>query len=97
MTSAMTSDRYPVIPGVPSRYGYTCAEARNAVVVIRMKQRAERVRSMGPPRLWPPLTVFASFYPATYSPNLLAVSALADFSQHESLCWWRKDVTSQRL
>ena len=39
------------------------------VVVNRakMKQRAERVRSMGPPLLWSLLTEFARLYPTSYN------------------------------
>src|SRR5580693_1543423 len=50
MTSAKTSERYPVTPGVPSLYGYTCAETRNALVAIRNRQR-DRVRGMRTPWL----------------------------------------------
>src|SRR5579863_5764170 len=46
MTSAITSDRYPVTPGVPSRYGYTWAAVLTALIVITSKQMGEKIRNM---------------------------------------------------
>src|SRR5579864_668947 len=97
MTSAMTSDRYPLTPGVPSRYGYTWAEARNAVVIIRMKPRAERVLSMGLPPFVVRVDLFARLYPASYNRTYSLSPRSMTSPNTESFRWWHKDVTSQPL
>jgi hypothetical protein len=58
-------------------------------VVIRMKQRAETVFSMGPPRFVFIVECIREIISRFLQPNLPAISALDDFSQHESLRWPR--------
>src|SRR5580765_2355623 len=94
MTSAMTSDRYPVAPGALSRYGYTWAETRNAVVVIRLKQRAERVLSIGTPHLWSGLTIFARLYPASYNRTYPLLPRPTTSPNRSRWVEWRKLATS---
>src|SRR5579863_4109418 len=75
MTSAITSERYPVTPGVPSRYGYTCATTRTALMVVTARHTAERARSIRPP--FPPwlLTESARLYPrCTQDSELLTLT-----------------------